>query len=157
VLRRSSAAKPSPRNTADRPDEPMYDAIEDPCCYPETTVLKNRAGHRTQRALTQFETAMSAQRADEALPTGRLTVHHYQAIHRHLLESIRKATREAGILSFFLGCIRSFAADCFRGRLGCCDGFYRAHGSGQALRISTHKRFRFVLVSILYCSPQRCP
>jgi fido (protein-threonine AMPylation protein) len=39
---------------------------EDPYCYPGTTVLKNRAGHRTQRALTQFETAMSAQRADEA-------------------------------------------------------------------------------------------
>ena len=45
----------------------MYDAIEDPYCYPGTTVLKNRAGHRTQRALTQFETAMSAQRADEPL------------------------------------------------------------------------------------------
>jgi len=50
----------------------MYDAIEDPYCYPGTTVLKNRAGHRTQRALTQFETAMSAQRADEALPIERL-------------------------------------------------------------------------------------
>ena len=50
----------------------MYDAIEDPYCYPGTTVLKNRAGHRTQRALTQFETAMSAQRADEPLPIGRL-------------------------------------------------------------------------------------
>jgi fido (protein-threonine AMPylation protein) len=50
----------------------MYTAIEDPYCYPGTTVLKNRAGHRTQRALTQFETAMSAQRADEPLPIRRL-------------------------------------------------------------------------------------
>src|ERR1019366_6481621 len=64
------------------------DAIEDPYCYPGTTVLKNRAGHRTQRALTQFETAMSAQRADEPLPTGRLSVHHYQAIHRHLFQDV---------------------------------------------------------------------
>jgi cell filamentation protein len=66
----------------------MYDAIEDPYCYPGTTVLKNRAGHRTQRALTQFETAMSAQRADEPLPIGRLSVHHYQAVHRHLFQDV---------------------------------------------------------------------
>ena len=66
----------------------MYDAIEDPYCYPGTTVLKNRAGHLTQRALTQFETAMSAQLADEPLPTGRLSVYHYQAIHRHLFQDV---------------------------------------------------------------------
>jgi cell filamentation protein len=66
----------------------MYDAIEDPYCYPGTTVLKNRAGHLTQRALTQFETAMSAQRADEPLPIGRLSVHHYQAVHRHLFQDV---------------------------------------------------------------------
>ena len=88
MLRRPSADKPSPRNTADHPNEPMYDAIEDPYCYPGTTVLKNRAGHRTQRALTQFETAMSAQRADEPLPIGRLSVHHYQAVHRHLFQDV---------------------------------------------------------------------
>ena len=66
----------------------MYDAIEDPYCYPGTTVLKNRAGHRTQRALTQFETAMSAQCADEPLPNGLLSVRHYQAIHRHLFQDV---------------------------------------------------------------------
>jgi cell filamentation protein len=49
----------------------MYDAVEDPYCYPRTTVLKNRAGLRTQRALTRFETAMAAQRANEPLPAGR--------------------------------------------------------------------------------------
>ena len=86
--RAGGGRKPSPRNTADRPNEPMYDAIEDPYCYPGTTVLKNRAGHRTQRALTQFETAMSAQRADEPLPIGRLSVHHYRAIHRHLFQDV---------------------------------------------------------------------
>ena len=44
----------------------------------------------------------------------------------------RKATREAGILSFFLGRIGSFATDCFRGsrRFGRCCGFCGARGSG---------------------------
>lgn len=66
----------------------MYDAVEDPYCYPRTTVLKNRAGHRTQRALIRFETAMAAQRADEPLPAGRLSVRHYRAIHRHLFQDV---------------------------------------------------------------------
>jgi cell filamentation protein len=66
----------------------MYDAVEDPYCYPRTTVLKNRAGLRTQRALTRFETAMAAQRADEPLPVGRLSVRHYCAIHRHLFQDV---------------------------------------------------------------------
>lgn len=66
----------------------MYDAMADPYCYPRTTVLKNRAGHRTQRALTRFESAMAAQRADEPLPAGRLSVRHYRAIHRHLFQDV---------------------------------------------------------------------
>ncbi len=66
----------------------MYDAVEVLYCYPRTTVLKNRAGLRTQGALTRFETAMAAQRADEPLPPGRLTVHHYRAIHRHLFQDV---------------------------------------------------------------------
>ena len=66
----------------------MYDAVEDPYCYPQTTVLKNRAGLRTQRALTRFEMAMAAQRADEPLPAGRLSVRHYCAIHRHLFQDV---------------------------------------------------------------------
>jgi cell filamentation protein len=66
----------------------MYDAVEDPYCYLRTTVLKNRAGLRTQRALTRFETAMAAQRADEPLPAGRLSVRHYCAVHRHLFQDV---------------------------------------------------------------------
>jgi len=80
----------------------MYDAIEDPYCYPGTTVLKNRAGHRTQRALTQFETAMSAQRADEPLPIGRLSVHHYQAVHRHLFQDVYPWARAGSPSRLFL-------------------------------------------------------
>jgi cell filamentation protein len=66
----------------------MYNAVEDPYCYPRTTVLKNRAGLRTQHALTRFETAMAAQRADEPLPVGRLGVRHYRSIHRHLFQDV---------------------------------------------------------------------
>jgi cell filamentation protein len=66
----------------------MYDAIGDPYCYPGTTVLRNRAGLRTQKALDRYEAAMTTQRADEPLPFGRLSVSHYRAIHHHLFQDI---------------------------------------------------------------------
>lgn len=66
----------------------MYDAISDPYCYDGTTVLKNIPGIHDQAALAQFETAMTTQRADEPLPTGRLSVGHYRAIHRHLFQDV---------------------------------------------------------------------
>ncbi len=62
----------------------MYDAVEDPYCYPGTTVLRNRAGLRDQAALDAFELDMTTQRASEPLPRGRLGVRHYLAVHRHL-------------------------------------------------------------------------
>ena len=66
----------------------MYDAVADPYCYPGTTVLKNRRGFRTQAALDRFETISTAQRADEPLPHGRLSVSHYRAIHHHLFQDV---------------------------------------------------------------------
>lgn len=66
----------------------MYDAIDDPYCYPGTTVLKNLRNLRTQRALTRFETAATAQRFDEPLPNGLLSVRHYRAVHRHLFQDV---------------------------------------------------------------------
>lgn len=66
----------------------MYDVVDDPYCYPGTTVLKNRRNLRTQAALTRFETAATAQRFNEPLPAGRLSVRHYQAVHRHLFQDI---------------------------------------------------------------------
>lgn len=66
----------------------MYDAVADPYCYSGTTVLKNRAGLRDQRALDRYEAAMTAQRADEPLPAGRLTVSQYRAIHHHLFQDV---------------------------------------------------------------------
>jgi cell filamentation protein len=66
----------------------MYDAVADPYCFPGTIVLKNIPGLRTQKALDQYETAMTAQRADEPLPSGRLSVFHYRAIHHHLFQDV---------------------------------------------------------------------
>jgi cell filamentation protein len=65
-----------------------YDAIADPYCYPDTTVLKNIPDIRDHAALTEFEAVSTAQRADEPLPEGRLSVRHYQAIHHHLFQDV---------------------------------------------------------------------
>lgn len=54
----------------------MYDSIEDPYCYKGTLVLKNRRNLRTQEALDRFELAITAQRATEALPLGKLNELH---------------------------------------------------------------------------------
>src|SRR5258706_11606035 len=64
----------------------MYDAIADPYCYDGTTVLKNIPGIREQTVLDEFEAALTAQRADEPLPVGRLSGAHYKAIHHHLFQ-----------------------------------------------------------------------
>lgn len=66
----------------------MYDAVEDPYCWPGTTVLRNRAGLMDQEALDAFELDMATQRASEPLPPGRLSVRHYMAIHRHLFGDV---------------------------------------------------------------------
>lgn len=65
-----------------------YDAIADPYCYSDTTVLKNIPGIRDHRALAEFEAVSTAQRADEPLPEGRLSVRHYRAIHHHLFQDV---------------------------------------------------------------------
>jgi cell filamentation protein len=66
----------------------MYKAAEDPYCYPGTSVLKNRLDLRSQAELDAFEAFITAQRADEPLPAGRLSYAHYRAIHRHLFQDV---------------------------------------------------------------------
>jgi cell filamentation protein len=66
----------------------MYEIAADPYCYPGTSVLKNRLNLQNQTELDQFETFITAQRADEPLPSGRLTFTHYRAIHRHLFQDV---------------------------------------------------------------------
>ncbi|HEY4944411.1 MAG TPA: Fic family protein [Rhizomicrobium sp.] len=66
----------------------MYDAADKIYCYPNSTVLKNTPGLRRAKALKRYELAMSAQRAEEPLPQGRLGVTHYRAVHRHLFQDV---------------------------------------------------------------------
>ncbi|MGJ4945418.1 Fic/DOC family protein [Bradyrhizobium sp. HKCCYLS1011] len=66
----------------------MYDAVEDPYCYPGTTVLKNKLDLRKQSELDAFEAEITAQRAEEPLPSGRLGYAHYKAIHKHLFQDV---------------------------------------------------------------------
>ncbi|WFU38776.1 Fic family protein [Bradyrhizobium sp. CB82] len=66
----------------------MYDAVEDPYCYPGTMVLKNKLKLKTQEELDAFEAEITAQRAEEPLPAGKLTYPHYRAIHKHLFQDV---------------------------------------------------------------------
>lgn len=66
----------------------MYQAIADPYCYAGTSVLKNTPGILDQAALDAFEAISTAQRSDEPLPDGRLSVTHYKAVHFHLFQDV---------------------------------------------------------------------
>jgi cell filamentation protein len=66
----------------------MYDAVEDPYTYKNSTVLMNKLDLRTQDELDAFEAEISSARADEPLPEGDLDFVHYCAIHRHLFQDV---------------------------------------------------------------------
>lgn len=66
----------------------MYASSHDPYCYPGTAVLRNKADLRNADALEEFESAIVAQRLEETLPGGRLTVNHYRAVRRHLFGDV---------------------------------------------------------------------
>lgn len=66
----------------------MYDAIDDPYCYPGTPVLRNKLDLHDQAALEAFEADAVRLRGEEPLPRGRLSVTHYCAVHRHLFQDV---------------------------------------------------------------------
>jgi len=66
----------------------MYDAIEDPYTYKNSTVLINKLDLRDQAELDAFEAEISSARAEEALPEGSLDFAHYRAIHHHLFQDV---------------------------------------------------------------------
>jgi cell filamentation protein len=66
----------------------MYSAERDPYCYPGTTILINRLSIRDQARLDAFEAEVTAERASQPLPAGRLSYSHYRAIHRHLFQDV---------------------------------------------------------------------
>ena len=66
----------------------MYDAIEDPYTYKNSTVLVNKLDLRNQAELEAFEAEISSARAEEPLPDGSLDFAHYKAIHHHLFQDV---------------------------------------------------------------------
>jgi cell filamentation protein len=66
----------------------MYDAIEDPYTYKNSTVLVNKLDLRSQAELDAFEAEISNARAEEPLPNGALDFIHYKAIHHHLFQDV---------------------------------------------------------------------
>ncbi|MGZ5875305.1 MAG: Fic/DOC family protein [Bradyrhizobium sp.] len=66
----------------------MYDAIDDPYTYENSTVLVNRLDIRTQTELDAFEAEISTARAEEPLPEGALDFSHYKAVHHHLFQDV---------------------------------------------------------------------
>ncbi|MBR0693750.1 Fic family protein [Bradyrhizobium lablabi] len=66
----------------------MYDAVEDPYTYENSTVLMNKLGLQSQAELDAFETEISSARAEEPLPDGTLDFAHYKAIHHHLFQDV---------------------------------------------------------------------
>jgi cell filamentation protein len=66
----------------------MYDAIEDPYTYKNSTVLINKLNLRSQTELDAFEAEISSARAEEAFPDGLLDFGHFRAIHHHLFQDV---------------------------------------------------------------------
>jgi cell filamentation protein len=66
----------------------MYDAVEDPYTYKNSTVLVNRLDLRTQAEPDAFEAEISSARADEPLLEGALDFLHYCAVHHHLFQDV---------------------------------------------------------------------
>jgi cell filamentation protein len=66
----------------------MYDAIEDPYTYTNSTVLVNKLDLREQSELDAFEAEISSARAEEPLPDGVLDFVHYKAVHHHLFQDV---------------------------------------------------------------------
>jgi cell filamentation protein len=65
-----------------------YDVPDDPYCYENTDVLRNKAGLRDQALLDDFELEMTNLRAQEALPEGAYDPPHYCAVHHHLFQDV---------------------------------------------------------------------
>lgn len=63
-------------------------AHKDAYTYENSSVLKNKAGHKTQEALDQFERLSIANRMVEDPPDGNFDYQHIKAIHHHLFQDV---------------------------------------------------------------------
>jgi cell filamentation protein len=66
----------------------VYEAQDDPYCYPGTAILRNRFDLRDAATLEALETELTSARAEEPLPEGELNAAHYKAIHHHLFQDV---------------------------------------------------------------------
>jgi cell filamentation protein len=66
----------------------VYSTAKDPYCYPDSTVLKNKADARTSDGLEHHEAMMTARRFLQPVPAGRFDVVHYRSIHRHIFQDV---------------------------------------------------------------------
>ena len=66
----------------------MYDAIDDPYTYANSTVLVNKLDLRDQGELDAYEAEISNARSEEPLPEGKLDFAHYCAVHHHLFQDV---------------------------------------------------------------------
>jgi cell filamentation protein len=66
----------------------VYDAIDDPYTYENSTVLVNKLDLRSRAELDAFEVEISTARAEEPLPAGALDFNHYRPVHHHLFQDV---------------------------------------------------------------------
>ncbi len=68
--------------------DPYYEVFDDPYCYKNSPVLKNKARLRDPDLLRDFELEMTTLRAGEPFPAGAFDSAHYCAIHHHLFQDV---------------------------------------------------------------------
>jgi fido (protein-threonine AMPylation protein) len=66
----------------------MYDAIDDPYIYKDSTVLINKLELTDQQELDEFEAEISSARAEEPRPEGALDLAHHKAVHHRLFQDV---------------------------------------------------------------------
>jgi cell filamentation protein len=65
-----------------------YGNFDDPYCYKGGSVLLNKRGIGSAVELEEFEVAMFALRALQALPVGNFDPSHYRSLHHHLFQDV---------------------------------------------------------------------
>src|SRR5262249_9548196 len=81
----------------------MYDAVDDPYTYENSTILVNKLGLRGQPELDAFEAEISNARAEEPLPEGELDFTHYRAVHHHLFQDVYEWAGQIRTVRLFKG------------------------------------------------------
>jgi cell filamentation protein len=81
----------------------MYDAVDDPYTYENSTILVNKLGLREQPALDAFEAEISSARAEEPLPEGVLDFTQYKSVHHHLFQDVYEWAGQVRTVRLFKG------------------------------------------------------